>query len=188
MHVKRTSILEPAVAPSMFADHLRIEQVGPMEQSYVDAAVEMLERETNTTLPLSTFRLFLDRFPGGSAPIRLPRPPLVSVTRIEWDQDDDNLAVLMPGDWTTDPYSTPGTVVPADGAAWPDLTPRPGRVRIEFTAGHPSDELPTTLRQGALLLAAHNYENREATTPLRLSETPLAVQRIVNLHVLKEAI
>jgi uncharacterized phiE125 gp8 family phage protein len=60
----------------------------------------------------------------------------------------------------------------------------PDSVKITYTAGSYGDgatvdTCPKLVKAAVLLLAAHLYENREATTDLKLVELPIGVTRLL---------
>lgn len=127
------------------------------------AAEEWLGR----ALVEQTFELVLDAFPCRE--IRMPRPPLLTIESIKYDDADGNEQTLDVADYDVDTASQPGWVVPTD--TWPSTITAINAVRIRFTAGYAaSGDSPTDLasgvyediKAGMLLLLAHYYANKEA--------------------------
>lgn len=106
-----------------------------------------------------TWDLVLDGFPDEG--IRIPLPPLQSVTYLRYVSPDTGLetTLTVDTDYLVDTYSEPGWVMPgADG--WPATMDTINAVRIRFIAGYVAT--PPAIKQAVMLLAAHYYENRES--------------------------
>ena len=64
---------------------------------------------------------------------------------------------------------------------WPDLSIREDAITIVFTSGVPdSINYPVNLKQAAILLASHWYENRTAAG-MKLEDIPYGVETLINL-------
>jgi len=55
-----------------------------------------------------------------------------------------------------------------------------GTVTVTYTAGF--DFIPPAIEQAILMTIGHLYANREATTPIKLEEVPLAVKSLLMPH------
>lgn len=73
--------------------------------------------------------------------------------------------------------STPARIV---GTYAPQGYIGPGKVKVTFTAGYAT--VPADLKQCALLLVGHLYENREGTAVVEVKEVPFAVNAILNRY------
>ncbi|MGE5611152.1 MAG: head-tail connector protein [Bacillota bacterium] len=166
------------------ADYLRIDTSidgNGVLSSLTLAAVEFLERETNTQISPAQYLLTLDGF-GSESAVRLPRPPLASVDSIKFTDPTGAEQVLDPALYVVDTAS-PGRVVLRPCKSWPATDRSANCVRITFTAGYPEVwKIPYTLQQAIKMMVGHWYEHREAYVDRRLDEVPLAVQRIVEQH------
>ena len=145
--------------------HCRVDgsdEDGLFQTILIPAARRWVEKATRRTLITTVKRLSLDCFPSWA--IRIPDPPLQSITSIVYTDaagdsttiDDEDYRVL------TDP--TPGFVEPAYGVTWPIAQDISGAVRVTFTAGYGDepDSVPEPIKQAMLLLIGHWYQNREA--------------------------
>jgi uncharacterized phiE125 gp8 family phage protein len=113
-------------------------------------------------LAVQTFELTLNCFPSGDL-IQLPRPPLKTVESITYKDRDGNISTLDPAIYFVDTDSEPGNVGLNPDQLWPSFDPFPvNAIRIQFTAGYETTDIPETIKQGMLLLIGHWYENREA--------------------------
>jgi uncharacterized phiE125 gp8 family phage protein len=111
-----------------------------------------------------TLELYLDCWPARNE-IRLPRPPLQSVTSVKYYDEDDVEYTLASTTYMVDAVSQPGRLVLKADQSWPTATLRPANaVVVRFVAGWASlGDLPLRIKQAMLLLIGHWYENREAT-------------------------
>lgn len=145
---------------------------------WIGVAREFVEARSERAIGVQTFRLSLDRFPGGCLPIELRRVPAVSVTAIRYQTTlGQALSVLATSNYgvATDPW--PGVVFPI--AQWPTIAqPRPGAVQVDFVAG--SNTVPHQAIQAMRFLVAHYWANREAIiTGTIASEVPLGVDSLI---------
>jgi uncharacterized phiE125 gp8 family phage protein len=125
----------------------------------ITVARETCENITNRALATQTLELSLDEFPIGN--IRLPRPPLVSVTSIYYKDSDGTDTEWANTNYIVDITKEPGEVVLTYGNTYPVFTEYPtGAVKIIYVAGYTTD-CPKSIKQAMLLLIGHLYENRE---------------------------
>lgn len=109
-----------------------------------------------------TYDLFLDEFPCGDR-IRLPRPPLASVTGVYYTPDGSSEQTFSSANYHVDNASEPGGVVLKLGYTWPsDTLQAVNGVRVRFVAGWSSAaNVPATIVAAIKLIIGHLYENRE---------------------------
>lgn len=117
--------------------------------------------------------LYLRRFPS-SRVIRLPYPPLSSVTSIDYTGTDGASfgTTLGSGDYTVETFSEPGRVILDDDAAWPTLygDGEKSEVRVRYVAGMgaSASALLTAQRHGFVeavsVVGRAFYENPELFT------------------------
>lgn len=161
-------------------------------------------------LTQQTLALYLDRFPhqhAGNAhlgnpqhrhhhrhhEIRLPCPPLISVTAITYVDAAGTTQTLDPAAYQVDAVGTPARILPAYGTTWPAARHQLNAVCVTFIAGYapaagsPTDfvaNVPPPIVAAAKLLLGHLYENREATAALPgLQELPLGVAALLANHI-----
>jgi uncharacterized phiE125 gp8 family phage protein len=131
----------------------------------ITAVREHIEKtEISSALITQTWELVLDNWPG--VELRLPKPPLQSVTSIQYYDIDDNPAVTVDSStYLVDADSWPGRICLRDGQSWPSVTLREiGGVVIRFVAGYgDADDVPAPIRQAMQLILSDWYENRENT-------------------------
>ena len=112
------------------------------------------------------YRMRIPSFPAGRA-IDLPYPPLLSVSSVSYLDTSGVQATLDPASYHVLTGACFGQIALAPGSSWPVVQSRhPAGVSIEFEAGFDPggarEELPA-IRRMIKLLAAHYFENREAT-------------------------
>lgn len=146
--------------------------------AYIAAARQMCEEQTWRSLLTQTWDLWLPCWPPCRS-IRLPRPPLRSVTWIQYF-DAAGVQQTLGGDaYQVITQSEPGGIVLAGGKYWPGHSMTAALpINIRFVAGYgdAAAAVPEALRQGMRLLIGHMYANRESTAPRDLQAMPQAVE------------
>ena len=182
--------------------HLRID--GNDEDALIERIIrvarETCERLSGLSFMEQTLRLYLDRFPcadgtdqptperawaglyGGDAIIELHRPPIQSVTSIQYVDADGTTQTLSASAYRTDLVSMPGRISPAHGTAWPETRDVTNAVIVTYVAGAASvDLVPAAAGQAMLLLIGHLYENRQqVVTGTIASNLPMGVIDLLN--------
>lgn len=145
--------------------HLRVDEAA--DDSYITAlvakATQAAERYCDRAFIAQDWVLELDAFPTCTKLIKVPLPPLVSVTSLDYVDADGADQVLAPADYQVSKRS-PAVIAPAPGKSWPATQAgRLDAVTIEFKAGYgnAADAVPKPIHHAILLLVAHWYENRE---------------------------
>lgn len=153
---------EPVVATEVI-NHLRLEP-DTSEDALLDAlrvaARQRVEAATGRVMLTQTWDLTLDCFP---CVIRLPYPPLISVTSITYLDVDGVSTVLDTSDYVVDSKSVIGRITPAYGESWPSTRAILNAVTVRFVCGYgdPSD-VPDALKVAMLLMVGGMYEHRES--------------------------
>jgi uncharacterized phiE125 gp8 family phage protein len=159
-------ITAPAAEPITLAEaklHLKINADVTAEDSLIAPLIvtarDYVEGFTHRALPLQTWDLLLDGFPGDGAPIRLPKAPAVSVTSVTYIAPDGTSTVWSSALYTTDlpagPKARSGCIVPAYGEFYPLTRAVPRAVSVRFVAGYAGTPVPVaTLTQAAGLATA----------------------------------
>lgn len=182
----RTADPAPLIGLDEARRHLRIDDVNSNQviAHLIGAAAAHLDGHAGIlgrALVTQTWRQDIGCFPGVDI-IRLPLRPVQSITHVKYSDDDDAEQTLA-----TSVYGGPYTdalgpfIQRRTGQSWPSTYDRPDAVRVTFVAGYgTAAEVPAAIRQSALLLIAHWFENREATIVRHaVIETPLAVDRLI---------
>src|SRR5690606_20838877 len=153
-------VAPPAEEPVMLEEaklHLRVDTTDEdtLISSLIVSAREHVEAFQLRALVTQTWRLSLDEFPAGRV-IRLPRPPLQSVTSITYIDPTGAQQTLDSSVYDVDADSEPGRVVLKADASWPEVADVPGAVQVEYAAGYgDAAAVPEVVRQAMLLLIGH---------------------------------
>jgi uncharacterized phiE125 gp8 family phage protein len=134
-----------------------------------------------------TIELWLEDWPLDDE-IELPRPPLQSVTKIEYYDVNDVKYTLPTTVYAADVVSVPGAIVLRYLQTWPTIVLREyNAICVTYVAGWDTPAyLPQVIKQAILLLVGHWYENREATTIGAVSRPiDFAVKALLGVHSAK---
>jgi uncharacterized phiE125 gp8 family phage protein len=130
-------------------------------ESWIILARELVEIDSRRALLAQTVKLYMDRLPERT--IYLERPPVQSVTSIQYVDTDGSLQTLSATKYVTDLVSEPCRLTPAYGIIWPFTRWQTNAVTITFVAGWAAVNLvPERAKQAIKLLVGHWYRNREA--------------------------
>jgi uncharacterized phiE125 gp8 family phage protein len=155
----------PSVEPLSLAEaksHLRVDDTSEdtLITDIIVAARNYVENVTKRQLVTATWTHYLDAF---AAEIRLPYPPLQSVTSVKYYDTGGSQQTLASAVYTTDTYRQRGRLVEAYGQTWPATQAIINAVAIEYVAGYgdAGSDVPSAIRQAMRLLIGHWHENRE---------------------------
>lgn len=150
-------------------------------EQWLRAATRYVETQTpgRRQMMSATYDLPVSGWWGG--PLRLPRPPLQSVTSVKYLDTDGAEQTWSSANYRVrTPQEQPGTVEilgtvsPPATYAWQDYP-----ITVRFVAGWAAArDVPGTLKQAILLLAGHWDLNREAVGTAG-GEVALAVQSLL---------
>jgi uncharacterized phiE125 gp8 family phage protein len=133
---------------------------------YITAARRLVETFCRRQLMTAVWRYSLDQFPADDI-VRLPRPPLVSVTELQYVDFAGVSQIWDSSNYLVDTYSEPGRITLAYNTFWPGSRPTANSVNIKYTAGFgDASAVPQTFKLAIMQLVAHWFENRE---PLSLA-------------------
>ncbi len=127
-----------------------------------------------------TLLLSLDAWPRDNA-VRLPFPPLLTVTSVKYFDGDNVEQTVAEDDYIVIADTTPGLIVPASGKSWPTDLRTWSPIRILYTAGYGDAAAVAASAQGEIVqlvkaLVVVDYENREALS----SQAAAQRERILN--------
>ena len=171
-----TSPTQEPVSLQEAKNHLRVDgnQDDALIQMCISAARNFFETSCEISIAQQTLKLCLDSF---QPVIHLPKGPVNSVTEIAYT--DDDLEEQTVADWLEDLASNPARITTLSGEDWPAVAEIINAVRITYTTGWAPSAVPKLLKSGILFYVGHLFENREAVTTGSMTETPLAVQSII---------
>lgn len=193
-------VAQPSVEPVTLAEiwtDLRLDPSGSPPTTFYDAelnslivaAREYVEKVTRRALVTQTCTLTMSHFPDmhrGSwrdyayrerffivhraGKIEVPRPPIQSVTSIEYFDESDSAQTLDPASYRVVSSGVmPATIELVDGASWPDTSCRDDAVTVTYVAGFPGSGSPPDLRANvpqtlktAIKLHVRRYFNANA--------------------------
>lgn len=130
----------------------------------ITAAREWCEGYQNRAYVSQTLELALDTW---CDPIKLPRPPLRSVTSITYTDSAKSTVTWDPANYIVDDYSQPAEIVRAANIRFPEVSLAPTNgVKIRYIAGYENRDLvPTRVKQAILLLVSHWFDNGVTDPP-----------------------
>jgi len=165
--------------------HLRIDTGFTDDDDYISTLImvarEWVEDFTNRSIGSCNWELVLDQFPANRNYIELSRAPLTAVSYIKYTNAAGTQVTMDPASYLVDLDRNPGALFLPYYGIWPVLVPQPGAaVRIGFTAGHTSADVPARILQAMLLLVGHWYIYREEVTDARkIEQIPLGVESLL---------
>lgn len=149
---------------------------------YLQTAVNYATRRLARPLMTSTWKYCCDAFPC-RGPLELPLAPATSVTHVKYVGDDGLQQVWDADEYVVDVASEPARLCPVFGGAWPVIQPTLNAVEVQFVAGYGNaTSVPAEIKLAVIMLAAHYWENREATADVKLLSVPFAVDAQLDLH------
>jgi len=160
-----------AIAADALAEHLRLPHAAPETEQTTELTTLIRAATTATERRIDAALIAQDwLWRTGTFAESLPLAPVIAVQSVE----------IVTRTGTRIPWSgwslAQGSPRPRLAAASFPSLPTDGHAEIRFTAGYgtTADAIPEDLRHAVTLLAAHFYENREATTDPR-APLPLGV-------------
>lgn len=175
--VLATGPVIPILTVEELKTHLRIDipDEDQLIADYIKAATAMVESDAEIALLTQTYTLTLDEFPDWT--IELRRPPVQSVTTLDYLDASGTSTTLDPSLYRLDNKSKPARITPAYAQFWPETYNVENAVTVTFVAGETTrDAAPDIAKQAIRLLVAHWYRGREAVvaTGAQPIEVPLA--------------
>ena len=126
----------------------------------ITTARMQVEDYTLSALVTQTWELVLDGFPTGG--IKVPVPPLQSVTSIKYIDTDGTQQTLDALLYAVDTDSVPGLVVPAYGESWPSARDEINAVRVRYVAGFGAKEdVPEDIKTCIKSIVGVTYDNSQ---------------------------
>lgn len=182
-------VSEPATEPLTLQDCYTQCRVEPIDSdghpdddllvALAKAAREYCEEFTGLSLALKDYEVRFAEFPD---PLELPHPPFVSLLAGITVNDEVSDNAIDEDGYTVDSYSDQFTII-APVTIWPTIAAG-NTVRIRYRAGYGDESeaaghLPASIKAAMLLVMAHLYANREASTAQALTTIPLGVESLL---------
>lgn len=166
--------------------HLRVDTTDEdtLIDALIDAAHEVVEREANLVLAASTWLLKLPDWPSNFYSLR--PGPVSSVTSIKYYDVDGTLQTLSSSYYRLAGGGEFGSRLEwVENLTLPSLSSRDSVdvVRIEYVQGYANAAaVPAGLKQAALLIIGHYFENREdVITGTIVAKIPRAAESLISL-------
>lgn len=177
-----TAATEPLVDVYEFKTHARIDYDDDdvLIETLLKAAEQHVEAALGRAIQTQTRRA---HYSGWETPLVIPTPQVASVTSVIYLDSDRAEQTVAAADYCTSNLALPwcqAEIIPA--SSWPasisddDANP----VRVLYVAGYGAiADVPEPIRQVVKLMAAHLYENREASSAQAPSAIPLGFRYLI---------
>lgn len=150
---------------------------------YIKAAREWCELRDWRAYLTQTLAYWLDVWPDTRF-ITLPRPPLQTVSKVEYYDAANVKYTLSSSLWYQTAATQPGKVQLKTNCYWPTTRLREAEaICVTYTAGWSSPaNMPERIRQAIKMIIGHWYENREAVLVGTISrEIELSVRSLLGI-------
>lgn len=153
----------------------------------ITQAREFCERLSKRSLAYKSYVYILDRFPFPMEPLRIPVPPLVSITALKFYDSTLTQQTWDPADYWVANNQVPALLIPNPGTIYPPSAHVPGAVELDFNAGwgYPGQAagggnpaipagptLPQEWQRSIINTTIFIYENAGAQVPEHLCQIP----------------
>lgn len=144
---------------------------------FVTSARQCFENLTNRVILATTFR----QYNSNLQQIYLYRGQVTSI--IDWKYFDNTDALQVISTFNQDINGIPGKVwIPFSAYPQSSLNLSPTNY-VDFVAGYSTvDAVPKLIQTAIMMLAAHFWANREATTTLNLKDLPLGFKAVCDQY------
>lgn len=167
--VVTTPPLTEPVTVAEVNEHLRLTDTTTQQDllvgEYITAAREFTEDFCGRTLVTTTYDLFLDGFAdrdrvvGGV--IHVPRPPLQSVTQIQYVDTGGTTQTWLAANYTVDIKSEPGRITPAFDITYPTTRNVVNSVTITYVGGYgAASAVPERYKNAIKIFVGYMFEFR----------------------------
>ena len=126
----------------------------------------------------------LERYPGTSGRLYLWRPPVSSVTSIQYVDNYGALQTLDPSMYQVQ-TGFKGIIAPAYGTVYPNVRQEFNSVLVTYVAGYGPDAslVPEGIKTAIKLMVSFWYNNRDAASSGSMSKVPFGVDEILGSYV-----
>jgi len=177
------STAEP-ISTQQAKDHCRVDisEDDQLINQNIRAAAKATEEYCNRALITQTHTLILDCFPSDGQAIFLPRPPLQSITSVNY-VDTDGVTTAWT-DFATDTSSEPGRLYPNYNVSYPTTRDQRNAITIVYVAGYgdDSEDIPDDILSALKLMVCNVYENRSPIAFAQSSELPKNYDWLLTRH------
>ncbi|SIO60154.1 phage conserved hypothetical protein, phiE125 gp8 family [Singulisphaera sp. GP187] len=118
--------------------------------------------------------------PNSTGVIDIPRPPLQSITSVQYYDFQGVLQTVAPASYNVS-IGTPARIQPAYSQVWPVSRPTIDSVQVTFVAGYGNAAaIPAPIVTAIKIMTTHWYENRDTTvTGTLVASVPGAVDALL---------
>ena len=151
-------------------------------ESYIVAVRQAAEQYLGRALITQTITMLLDSWPGDV--VKLPRPPLISITGVYTTDESDSDTVYASSNYFVQTIPEPGELVIKFGYTFPTNTERyKGGFKIIYVAGYgDADSVPNNIKEALKMWVTYIYENRvPINEPPDIAKTLLDFERIIRV-------
>lgn len=141
--------------------HIEYDDEDDLLNGFIESVRAAAEEYLGRALIQQTIKMKMDYWP--SIVIKLPRPPLISVTEVVTIDEDDAETTYSSDNYYIATEATPGKLILKKSITAPINTARNyGGFQIEYKAGYGTDEsdVPRAIRDGIMLWAAVTQSTR----------------------------
>lgn len=163
VQLSKSTTLPVTVAEFKTHAHISTTSEDTLIESYLRAAVSLIEEETNFDLVTTTWAYTKEY---ADCSVYLPRKPVNSITSVT--ADDDATTLVEDTDYTE--------FLPTFAKAWIELEHGQEDLTITFTTG----SCPAIAKQAILLAVGLWYRRREAETEVNLKSLGIGFDRLLN--------
>lgn len=172
----------------LLKEHLVIEhdQDETLLDAYIAGVVSQLDPPygfLGRSMITQTLQYWVKEFPSGHL-LKLPFPPLQSVSSVKYYDDDEVLQTMSAGDYSVITHTEPGYIeLGYDDEEWPtDLSDRKYPIVIEYVAGYGDTyaDVPMGLRLWMMMTIADTYMQREHLSMSTLNHNRFTLNQIEN--------
>ncbi len=185
-------VTAPATEPVTLVEakaHLRVDITA--DDTYITTLIAVARRFSELKLGrqiiTATWELRQNRF-GTSGRIFLPRPPLISITHVKYNDNDGNQQTWSNTLYDVSVDSIIGWVVPKFNLSYPDARNETDSIQIQYVAGYgAASAVPESIKQAILLMIGHLHEHREGVIVGKVASTmPMAVDALLDTERITE--
>lgn len=174
---------QPAIEPVTLEDAKTFARIDgddedEMLTGFIKGTRQRTESYLGRALISQTITMVMDWWPG--VVIKLPRPPLISITSVSTVDEDDAATVYASSNYYIMIQSTPGQLVLKQGVTHPYNTARDyGGYKIIYLAGYGigSASVPQTIANAIMMWVTICYEDRIVS-----EEPPEGVKALLNIY------
>lgn len=175
----------PAIEPVSLDEmklHLRVDHSDEdtLIAALISAAREQAEAFTNRAFIEQTLILRLNKFPEV---IKLPRPPLISLTSIAYLDGSGVSQTLSSGLYRLGSSHEPARITEAYGQTWPTTYDVEDAVTVTYKAGYgtAATSVPASIKAAIKLIVEALYENRgDLSQGITIQEIPMTSRSLLH--------